>query len=144
RAGTENVAGIAGMAKALDLVTCNMDTAFNKITELRSFLIEELPKEIPGLKFLGDATGNSLYTIINFALPGRMESGQIMSLLDLSGICASAGSACSSGSNKPSPVLLAMGVDPLTPNLRISFNMFNTIEEGKKLIVALKKIPFCG
>jgi len=144
RAGTENVPGIMGMAKALEMVTSDMESVFRNVSVLRSFLIEKLPKEIPGLHFLGDATGSSLYSILNFALPGRMEPGYLMGLLDLAGICASAGSACASGSNKPSPVLLALGMDPLTPNLRISLSRYNTLEDVQKFVEVLKEICIQG
>lgn len=144
RAGTENVPGIMGMAKALEVVSGSLDTTFAHISGLRSYLIETLPKEIPGLQFLGDAAGSSLYTILNLALPCKIEPRQLMGLLDLAGICLSTGSACSSGSNKPSAVLLALGMEPLTPNLRISFNRYNTLEEVKKLVKVLKKITTPG
>lgn len=140
RPGTENVQGIMGMAKALELVHWDMDAVTLNITAIKNFLIKALSESIPGIVFNGDIFGDALPTILNISLPLGIDAGLLLPRLDLEGICVSTGSACSSGSSKQSQVLAALGADPKIPNLRISISRFNTPEEAKLLIKALTKI----
>ena len=140
RAGTENVAGIMGMAKALEIAVTDMLAVSAGISELRNFLIEELPRAIPGMEFAGDALGNALPAILNIVLPVKISPALLLPKLDLHDICLSSGSACASGSSKPSAVLTAMGIDPEIPNLRISLSRFNTMDDCRVLISVLRKI----
>lgn len=140
RAGTENVAGIAGMAKALEMASANMDVVQEKILMVRNFLLETLPREIEGLRFNGNPFGQAIHTILNVSLPEGIDADMLLPRLDLEGICVSTGSACSSGSNKPSHVLNALGVDQKIPNLRLSFSRYNTLDEAERLIEVLKKL----
>lgn len=140
RAGTENLYGILGLAKALEMSCSEMSAARQSIKEIKDFLLEKLQEEIPGLSFNGDPRGNSLHTILNISLPKGVDADLLLPRLDMAGICVSTGSACSSGSNKPSHVLTAMGVDQKIPNLRISFSRYNTLDEAKDLVEVLKEI----
>jgi len=140
RAGTENVQGIMGMAKALEMVHAEMDAVHRKIMEIRNFLLNCLPEEIPGIVFNGDAHGCTLHSILNISLPQDIAADLLLPRLDMAGICVSTGSACSSGSNKPSHVLTALGIDQKIPNLRISFSRYNTLDEAARLVGVLKEI----
>ncbi|MEE4176427.1 MAG: cysteine desulfurase family protein [Bacteroides sp.] len=140
RAGTENVPGIAGMAKALEMALTERNVVERKIQKVRHFLLDTLPREIEGLKFNGDPFGQAIHTILNVSLPEGMDADMLLPMIDLEGICVSTGSACSSGSNKPSHVLTALGVDQKIPNLRLSFSRFNTLEEAQRLVEVLKEL----
>lgn len=140
RAGTENVAGIAGMGKALEMAVSALEASTKDIKRIKDFLLEAMPREIPGLTFNGDPFGNSIHTILNVSMPSGMDADMLLPRLDLEGICVSTGSACSSGSNKPSHVLTALRIDQKTPNLRLSFSRFNTLEEAERLVEVLKEM----
>ncbi|MBW6498334.1 MAG: cysteine desulfurase [Bacteroidales bacterium] len=140
RAGTENVYGIVGMARALEMSCEEMTRVRESVKEIKDFLLEKLEEEIPGISFNGDARGDSLHTILNISLPLGVDADLLLPRLDMAGICISTGSACSSGSNKPSHVLTAMGIDQKIPNLRISFSRYNTLDEAKRLVEVLKEI----
>jgi cysteine desulfurase len=140
RAGTENVQGIIGMGKALEMVHADMNFISESLNEIREFLLESLPQELPGLSFNGDHRGNVLYSILNISLPNNVDADMLLPRLDMAGICVSTGSACSSGSNKPSHVLTALGIDQKVPNLRLSFNRYNTMDEARRLVEVLKEI----
>ena len=140
RAGTENVPAIVGMGKAIELAYEHLDEHTDRIKELRDYYIDEIQKKIPDVIVNGD---------INKRLPGNANisfenvDGEAMLLnLDLKGICASAGSACSSGSLEASHVLLAIGVpaDVAHSSLRVSIGKYNTKEEIDYLIDNLVEI----
>lgn len=140
RAGTENLAEIVGMSKALELIYKNFENHNNKIKELRDYYIEKIQSNIVDSKLNGD--------IIN-RLPGNanmsfknINAEELLFELDEKGICASAGSACSSGSTSPSHVLTAIGLPPEWANgtLRVTIGMNNTKEEVDYLINALVEI----
>ena len=138
RAGTEAVHQIAGMAKALDLSYQNLETESLYITSLKEYTIEKLKENLPDFKINGE---NTFYNLLNVTLPFD-ESKTVMILfnLDIKGIAVSRGSACQSGSVKPSHVLAEMlSADDLKkPSIRISFSHFNTKEDIDLLIEALK------
>ena len=140
RAGTENVPAIVGMGKAIELAYEHLDEHTDRIKELRDYYIDEIQKRIPDVIVNGD---------MNKRLPGNANisfenvDGEAMLLnLDLKGICASAGSACSSGSLEASHVLLAIGVpaDVAHSSLRVSIGKYNTKEEIDYLIDSLVEI----
>jgi cysteine desulfurase len=141
RAGTEGVHQIAGMAKALELSYLNLDTERSYIADLKSYLISQLEIEFPAFKINGTQEG--FYPILNIVLPfAEAITGMILFNLDMKGIAVSRGSACQSGSIKPSHVLAEMlsDEDLKKPSLRISFSHFNTKEDIDYLITALKSI----
>ena len=141
RAGTEALHQIAGMAKALELSYANLEIEKNHITELKNYLIIQLKTEFPDFKINGTPEG--FYTVLNVLLPFAPEkTAMLLFHLDMKGIAVSRGSACQSGSIKPSHVLSEMlSEDDLKkPSLRISFSHFNTKEDIDVLIEALRSI----
>lgn len=141
RAGTEALHQIAGMAKALELSYSNLETEREHITELRNYLITQLEIEFPAFEINGTVDG--FYTVLNVLLPFSADkTAMILFHLDMKGIAVSRGSACQSGSIKPSHVLAEMlsNEDLKKPSLRISFSHFNTKEDINMLIEALKTI----
>lgn len=139
RAGTENIAGICGMEKALSISLENIEQTYKHISSLKKEIIDVLKMEIPGIKFNGSEE-NSLYTILNISLPGSFQREMLLANLDIEGIAVSMGSACSSGANKGSHVLTAIGADPERPAIRVSFSKYNKIEEAHKFAEVLKSI----
>ena len=129
RGGTENVAGIVGLAKALDICFRDMEAHQTHIRGLKNYMIEELQKTIPGVEFNGEIGENSLYTVLNVHLPPSDDAEMLLFNLDIQGIAASGGSACSSGSDQGSHVLRGLGVDVTRPSVRFSFSKYNNKEE---------------
>lgn len=140
RAGTENVPGIVGMRKALELAYEELEKRTIYITSLKKYLKNNLSQSFPALKINGTNDGESLYTILNVSFPPHKSRDLLAFSLDLKGISVSAGSACSSGSTSFSHVLRAIGSRSDWPALRISMSHLNSIEEIDRLIVALKEI----
>ncbi|MBF2708548.1 cysteine desulfurase family protein [Flavobacterium soyangense] len=141
RPGTEAVHQIAGMAKALELSYANLETERNHISELKNYLIVQLEIEFP--TFVINGTSDGIYTILNVLLPfAEDKTAMILFHLDMKGIAVSRGSACQSGSIKPSHVLAEMlsNEDLKKPSLRISFSHFNTKEDIDLLIFGLKSV----
>jgi cysteine desulfurase len=141
RPGTEAVHQIAGMAKALELSCVNLEVERNHIQQLKSYLISQLEIEFPAFEINGTIDG--IYTILNVLLPfSDDKTAMILFHLDMKGIAVSRGSACQSGSIKPSHVLVEMlsQEDLKKPSLRISFSHFNTKEDVDLLIFGLKSI----
>ncbi len=140
RAGTENVAGIVGIGKAIEIATHNLEQYNSKLLSLREYCISELRKNIDNIKINGD---------LNKRLPGNInisfkgcDASDILLELDKVGICASGGSACSSGSNEPSHVLIAIGLERewLEGTIRITLGEDNTKEDIDYLVRNLIKI----
>jgi cysteine desulfurase len=140
RGGTENVYGIIGLTKALSIATENLKAEKQHILGLKNYMIERLKATIPDIRFNGDAAGDSLYTVLNVNFPPTPIAEMILFKLDISGISASGGSACSSGSNVGSHVLAAIGVEPNRPSVRFSFDKHNTREEVDYVINELLKM----
>ena len=140
RAGTHNVPGIVGMAKAAELAHANMDQTIAKETALRDHLIERLEKEIPYCRLNGDRI-KRLPNNVNFCFR-FIEGESLLILLDQNGICASSGSACTSGSLDPSHVLLAIGLphEIAHGSLRLTLSEDNTMEEMDFVADQAKKI----
>ena len=141
RAGTEALHQIAGMAKALTISQHNLEAERDYISELKNYLITKLEAEFPAFKINGSKDG--FYTVLNFILPFYEDkTAMILFNLDMKGIAVSRGSACQSGSIKPSHVLAEMlsEEDLKKPSLRVSFSHYNTKEDIDELIAALKTI----
>jgi len=140
RAGTEALHQIAGMAKALELSYQNLEVDSSYISDLKAYCLQQLIAAFPAIKVNG---ANTLYNIINILLPFSEEkTAMILFNLDMKGIAVSRGSACQSGSIKPSHVLAEMlsEEDLKKPSLRISFSHYNTKEDIDALITELKGI----
>lgn len=131
RGGTENVYGIIGLAKALEIAYRDMDDHFRHIQSLKARMIERLKEHIPGVMFNGDSANlnRSLYTVLNVSLPETDDSNLLLFNLDLQGISASGGSACSSGASTGSHVLAALYPGSKRAAVRFSFSKYNTPEE---------------
>lgn len=131
RGGTENVYGIIGLAKALEICYREMAEHENHIKKLKSHMIEKLRETIPGVSFNGDSANleKSLYTVLNVSLPESEENDMLLFNLDLQGISASGGSACSSGASTGSHVLGALYPNSNRGAVRFSFSKNNTLEE---------------
>ena len=143
RAGTENVCGIVGLGKALEIYLKNMESFANHIKEIKQYTIDQLSQKIEGVKFNGRSAemDNSLYTVLSVLLP--FKDPMIGLKLDMKGIAISQGSACSSGASKPSMVMMMVvdedEMDNTTP-LRVSFSHFTTKEDIDALADAVEEI----
>lgn len=138
RGGTENVYGIIGLAKALELSLAHMEEDKKHLQELKNYFISQLKANIPGVQFNGDAEGRSAYTVLNVSFPPSPVGEMLLFKLDIDGICASGGSACSSGSDVGSHVLKAIGASRGRAAVRFSFGRYNTKEEVDYVIDRLK------
>jgi len=131
RGGTENLHGIIGLAKAMDVAYDDLDGHRAHIEGIKAYMIKELKANIEDVRFNGDSDNleRSLYTVLNVCLPQNKNSAMLLFHLDILGICCSGGSACSSGANKGSHVLAGIGSDPNRPAVRFSFSKYTTKEE---------------
>jgi cysteine desulfurase len=110
------------------------------IQELKSYMISKLEKNIEGIEFNGDMKGNSLYTVLNVMFPVTPDAEMLLMRLDIDGIAASGGSACSSGSSIGSHVIAALGKKVMDrPVIRFSFSKYNTKEEVDYVVEKLKE-----
>ncbi|MCY7411024.1 MAG: cysteine desulfurase [Chitinophagales bacterium] len=139
RAGTENVYGIIGLAKALEIGYENLETTKQHIKGIKNYMIDSLQKNFPDVIFNGDLE-NSLYTVLNVSFPMNNKSQMVLFNLDMAGICASSGSACSSGSNENSHVLTAIKADTNRVAVRFSFSKYNTKEEVDVVVAKLNEL----
>jgi cysteine desulfurase len=140
RGGTENLAGIVGLAKALELAHSAMEEHQTHVQGLKDHMITELRNRIPGVEFNGDTSTDSLYTVLNVRFPDDGRSEMLLYNLDIEGIACSGGSACSSGSNAGSHVLAALYPDVKGANIRFSFSRYTTREELDLTLEALERI----
>ena len=142
RGGTENVYGIVGLSEALTLAYENMATHKEKIIELKSHMIESLRQKVKGVKFNGLSSDldNSLYTVLNASIPNVEDQQMFLFNLDINNIAASAGSACSSGSDSGSHVLKEIKTEEGFVNVRFSFSKYNSIEEVEYVINKIVEI----
>ncbi len=134
RAGTENVYGIVGFAKALELASIRMQEESNYISGLRRYMAEELKKKIPEVMFNGDAFGKTLYTILSVSFPKSDKSEMILFNLDINHICASGGSACTSGAQQGSHVIHSIYPESDRTTVRFSFSRNNTRKEVDEVV----------
>jgi len=142
RPGTESLHNIVGMAKALQLSYENLESDKNQIQELKNYAVEQLQKHIPGIAFNGNSDA-SFYTILNVRLPfDASKSAMLLFTLDMKGIAVSRGSACQSGSPRPSHVLAEFlnQEEVAKPSIRISFSHLSTKKEIDVLIEALNTL----
>lgn len=138
RAGTENLHGIVGMARALELAYAGLDAHHNHIQQLKNRFIDKLKEVLPDIRFNGTSADSdkSLYTVLSISLPG--VGFDLLHYLDAEGIAVSGGSACSTGS--ASHVLQALGHDPRRTTIRFSFSRFNTGNEIDEVIEKLAAV----
>lgn len=131
RGGTENVYGIIGLAKALEIAYRDMASHQQHIQGLKDRMIEKLRASISGIAFNGESSNSekSLYTVLNACLPESPDNDMLLFTLDINGISASGGSACSSGASKGSHVLSGINANPNRGAVRFSFSKYNTAEE---------------
>ena len=143
RGGTENVIGIIGLAKALELSLEELEAHRSHIEKIKGYFIGKLKQDIPGVSFNGCSAdlNKSLYTVLNVSLPPSESSrGMLLFHLDLEGISASGGSACSSGATVGSHVLRALQHSPERDAVRFSFSRFTTMEEVDYTLEKLKAL----
>jgi len=141
RGGTENVYGIVGLAKAMEIAYEEMEAHQQQIQALKDYMKEQLVQHIPDVTFNGETDANkSLYTVLNVSLPCTDMGDMLLFNLDIKGVSASGGSACSSGSDIGSHVLRGIGADPSRPSVRFSFCKTNTKEEVDFVVQVLKEI----
>jgi cysteine desulfurase len=140
RAGTENLYGIVGFAKALELATENHEKESALINALKKYMHDQLIAQIPGVSFNGDIFGNSLYTLLSVNFPKNEKSEMMLFNLDIHHICASGGSACSSGAQQGSHVINALNKSNDIATIRFSFSKNNTKDEIDKVIQTLKEL----
>jgi len=140
RAGTENLYGIVGFAKALELATVNYEADSAYIKGLKLYMMEQLQKNIAGVSFNGDPTGRSLYAVLSVSFPKTEKSEMILFNLDINNICASGGSACTSGADAGSHVIRAINNNPNQVTVRFSFSKHNTQQEIDLVVEKLKEM----
>lgn len=130
RGGTENLYGIVGLAKAIELAYSDLVSHQKHVQALKSHMIQSLTDKLEGVGFHGETDPKtSLYTVLNVCLPPTEKGGMLLFTLDLKGVAASGGSACSSGAAKGSHVLEGIHADAARPNVRFSFSRYTTLEE---------------
>ena len=137
RAGTENLYGIVGFAKALELATEKHDEERTYIQSLKQYLHDQLIAKIPNLSFNGDPFGRSLYNLLSVNFPKNEKTEMILFNLDMHHVCASGGSACSSGAQQGSHVINALNKGSEIVTVRFSFSKQNTIAEIDQVVTAL-------
>ncbi len=142
RGGTENVAGIIGLARALELAYGELNTTGMHLRELKEYAMNLLNSEIKDVVFNGASghMGESLNKILSIGLPGFGDNEMLLFNLDIQGVSVSGGSACASGSNMGSHVLEALKVPEDMATVRISFSKFNTKEDIEYFVTQLKRI----
>ena len=140
RAGTENIYGVVGFAKALELATAGFDADSAYIKGLKIYMMEQLKKNLKGIAFNGDPLGRSLYTVLSVSFPKTEKSEMLLFNLDIHHICASGGSACTSGAEQGSHVIRAINHNPNQVTVRFSFCKHNTREEVDAVIAQLKDL----
>ncbi|GAB2526851.1 cysteine desulfurase family protein [Rufibacter soli] len=142
RGGTENVYGIVGLAKAIEIACRDMEEHQQHIQALKDRMVQKLREQIEDVQFNGlSAEGDkSLYTVLNVSLPASEMNEMLLFNLDINKISASGGSACTSGVDLGSHVLRAIGADMERGNVRFSFSKYNTIEEIDYTVATLAKL----
>jgi cysteine desulfurase len=138
RAGTENVYGIVGFAKALEIAMRDYETASAYISDLKHYMMEQLKINIEGVSF--NCGANSLYTVLSVCFPKTEKTEFLLMNLDINHICASGGSACSSGAESVSHVMKALNKSDDHVTVRFSFSKYNTKEEVDKVVEKLKEL----
>ena len=140
RAGTENIYGVVGFARALELATERHDADKAYMLDLKRYMMEQLQQHIPGVGFNGDPLGRSLYTVLSVRFPKTEKSEMLLFNLDINKICASGGSACTSGADQGSHVIRALNPSPNEITVRFSFSHHNTKEEVDFVVQKLTEL----
>lgn len=140
RAGTENLYGIVGFAKALELATINFEKDSNHIKGIKKYMMEQIRRNVKGSCFNGDPEGSSLYTVLSVSFPKTEKSEMMLFNLDINNICASGGSACTSGTDQGSHVIRAVNNNPNQVTVRFSFCKNNTKEEVDQVVAKLQEL----
>ncbi len=140
RGGTENLYGIIGLAKALEIANRDLEVHQKHVTGLKKYMVEQLKDAIPGVEFNGSCLENCLYTVLSVRFPQTDNAEMLLFNLDIAGIAASGGSACTSGSDQGSHVLRGIGVDVTRPSVRFSFCKYTTKEEIDFTVSKLKQL----
>jgi cysteine desulfurase len=141
RGGTENLYGIVGLAKAMELAYHDLQGHIDHVQGLKNHMRSELKAHYPAINFNGDTSDDgSLYTVLNVCLPETENNKMFLFSLDLKGIAASGGSACSSGASKGSHVLTAIGSSVSCTSVRFSFSRFTTKEEIDYTLATVKEL----
>lgn len=138
RAGTENVYGIVGFAKALEIAMRDYHETSAYIDDLKHYMIDQLKKNIEGVSF--NCGANSLYTVLSVCFPKTEKTDFLLMNLDINHICASGGSACSSGADSVSHVMKALNKTEDHVTVRFSFSKYNTKEEVDRVVEKLKEL----
>lgn len=140
RAGTENLYGIVGFARALEIAMADYEKDSTYISGLKEYMRARLLEEVPGVNFNGDCVGRCLYTVLNVNFPPSEKNDMLLFNLDIHNICASGGSACSSGTDIGSHVIRAVHPQQEGVAIRFSFSKHNTREEIDRVIAQLKEL----
>lgn len=141
RAGTENVTGIVGLAKALEIANVGIQDKIKKVQAIKFYFIKQLEDKIKGTCFNGDISPEGgLYTVLNVSLPPSKKSSTLLFQLDINGVFVSGGSACNSGAVGSSHVLLGINHPDNRSVVRFSFSKFTTTEEVDYAIGVLKDL----
>ena len=140
RAGTENLYGIIGFAKALELATAEYEADSAYIRGVKLYMMEQLKKHVKGIAFNGDTLGRTLYTVLSVSFPKTEKSEMLLFNLDINHICASGGSACTSGIEQGSHVIRAINNNPNQVTVRFSFSRHNTKEEVDYVVTKLQEM----
>jgi cysteine desulfurase len=138
RAGTENVYGIVGFAKALEIAMRDYEEVSAYIVDLKQYMIDQLKKNFPDVGF--NCSPNSLYTVLSVCFPKTEKSEFLLMNLDINNICASGGSACSSGADAGSHVMKALNKADKYVTIRFSFSKYNSKEEVDRVVEKLKEL----
>lgn len=140
RPGTENIPGIIGLAKAVEICKSNLKHEENRVSKLRDLMYQKITDTIPRV-YLNGHLEQGLAGILNLSFKG-IEGESLLLSLDLKGVAASSGSACTSGSVEPSHVLSAMGVKPelAQTSIRFSLGRDNTIDDVEYTVDILPEI----
>lgn len=141
RGGTENIYGIVGLAKALEIAYSEMEQHQKHVQSLKTYMMDQLLESVPGINFNGETDpAKSLYTVLNVQFPEMEMADMLLFNLDIAGISASGGSACSSGSDIGSHVLTAIGASSSRPSVRFSFSKYSTKEEVDFTVAKVREL----
>ena len=138
RAGTENVYGIVGFARALELAMQNIEADSKYIGGIKAYARNRIKESIPGVRF--HTPENSLYTVLSVCFPASEKTGMLLMELNMAGVCVSGGSACSSGEKSGSHVISALQKNNDCTTIRLSFSKYNTYGEIDRLVSLLQNI----
>ena len=141
RGGTENIAGVVGLAKAIELAYTDLEAHQTHVWGLKSYMMSRLQAIFEDVQFYGETSyEKALYTVLNICLPATSKAGLLLFTLDLKGVAVSGGSACTSGATKGSHVLEGIGADMTRPNARFSFSRFTTRDEIDYALKQLQEV----